>query len=243
MDQTTTLLIEKVRTVPQVTVSRLTELPEKYPCKLCGAVKVIGEMCLVHTKGKFVLRPRCKECHNKREAGHRREYKTRYQREWRRRNKQLHRSYWDNDQCRETNKLRMRAYVAGNKEALAIQRRLRIRGISVTLVEASELLQQYGRCYPTKHGLTPEGQRECERIRSTQRRRGMRHPLTSFQIRLMVYEDGLFIKPSRQPTPYQKAAKNMRQRRAVQCKQKTRKPLPLSQSCATLRATSVAATA
>lgn len=224
-------------------ISKLSDLPAEHHCNQCDKTKPIAEMLMVRTKGRIELRPRCKECHNAREAGYRREYKRNYLRAWRKRNKPIDKSYRDTDTYRAANARRARRYVSENKEALAIKRRLKTHGVLVTLAEATELLQQYGRCYPTKYGLTPGGLKECERIRSTQRRRGARHPLTPFQIRVMVYEDGHFITPENQPTPYQKAAATLRDFRARQLEQKTAKVLPASQSCATLRATSVAATA
>ena len=42
----------------------------------------------------ILLRPRCKKCHNRRERGHRREYKTAYLRRWRDYNAELVESYW-----------------------------------------------------------------------------------------------------------------------------------------------------
>jgi hypothetical protein len=223
-------------------VQKLSELPATYACKLCGEVKPIAEMCLVHTKGQFYLRPRCKSCHNTLEAGHRREYKRNYLRRWRKRNQKLNDSYWKrNDRARERNRINGAAYVAKHGEALAIQRRLRHKGERVTIEEAKALLEKFGRCYPTRYGLTKEGLRECERIRSTQRRHG-RQRFTAFEIRLMAYEDGYFIDPSRQPVPYKSASENMR-RWQQQQKQKPATPLPRVNSCATFRATSVAATA
>lgn len=225
-------------------VSQLSDLPAEYTCKLCGETKPTVEMCVVRTHGGLRLRPRCKKCHNERERGHRREYKRNYLRRWRRRNKALTDSYWkDNDQIRERSRIRARAYVEKNHDVIAIRRRLSRRGISVTMGEAHELLATYGRCYPTRYGLTPEGLRECERIRSSQRRRGAKRKLTALEIRLMVYEDGLFIKPSRQPVPYKAAARNMSRWQRQQLEQKTQKALPRSSACVTLRATSVAATA
>jgi hypothetical protein len=45
------------------------ELPAEYGCLLCETTKLIDEMVLVHRRRThdFLLRPRCKTCHNKRE--------------------------------------------------------------------------------------------------------------------------------------------------------------------------------
>lgn len=72
------------------------ELPPEYGCRVCGATKPIGEMVLVHRRRTrdFMLRPRCKLCHNAREKGHRREYKRKYLRRWRKENPEVNESYW-----------------------------------------------------------------------------------------------------------------------------------------------------
>src|SRR6185295_11057083 len=71
-------------------------LPSEGFCSHCGKLKPIGEMLVVHRKreGDYYMRPRCKQCHNKRERGHRREYKRNYLRAWRKRNAALNESYW-----------------------------------------------------------------------------------------------------------------------------------------------------
>jgi hypothetical protein len=157
----------------------------------------------------FHLRPRCKECHNARERGHRREWKRKYQQRWRAKNAKLNKSYWHNPTAREKARLKAAARSEEINAALLIQGRLRRKGMQVSLQEAGELLKQFGRCYPTRYGLTAEGLRACERIRSAMRRRGSKR-LLPVQIRMMVYEDGYYIKPSRQRPPYQSSAENLR---------------------------------
>lgn len=188
------------------------ELPEKYRCRKCRRKKPIAEMILIYRKKQkhYLLRPRCKECHNKKERRHRRQWKTRYLRAWRARNAELNRSYWDNPERRKkaTQRARRKRRNQNYCDALAIQRRLRSRSIKVTFREAKQLLQQYGPCYPTRFGLTPEGLKECERIRSRKRLHG--DPVSTIEIRMMVYEDGSFITPERQKRPFQKAAERLR---------------------------------
>jgi len=194
-------------------VAKLSDLPSEYTCNLCGRTKPVNEMVVVRRRdvGGFHLRQRCKECHNARERGHRREYKRKYLQRWRAKNADVDKSYWNNPESRE--KARVRA--AGKfkdqtyHEALLIQGRLNRRDMEVSISEAKELLQTYGRCYPSRFGLTPEGLKECERIRSRMRQRGGK-VLPSFQIRLMVYEDGFYITPARQPVPYKSAARRLR---------------------------------
>lgn len=200
----------------------LNDLPEEHHCNTCGKDKPIVEMMVVHNRksGTYQLRPRCKSCHNEKEKGHRREWKTQYLQRWRRRNKKLVESYWkDSPDRKEKNRIRMAAHVKANKDAIAIQRRLRTRlDMHISLLEAKELLGRFGHCYPSRYGLTREGLRECERIRSRLRKPSAKLRLSAVEIRMMVYEDGLFITPSRQPRPYEKAARNLRnwwQRRAA----------------------------
>src|SRR5439155_5092911 len=149
----------------------LTELPAEYRCRLCRAVKPIAAMMVVRVKRekKILLRPRCKDCHNARERGHRREWKTAYLRRWRKYNDELNRSYWkkrsDEEWARAAERFRSR-----NHLALLIQGRLRRRiGMHVTVAEARRLLKTFGPCYPTRYGLTAKGLREFERIRSNMR--------------------------------------------------------------------------
>jgi hypothetical protein len=189
------------------------QLPDEYGCNLCNLTKPVGEMIVVFLRSEklYYLRPRCKDCHNKRERGHRRGYKTNYLQRWRSRNKALDDSYWREDPNRkEAARLRAQRRNAEKHDEIAIQRRLSKRGIHVTIKEAQGLLAKYGRCYPTRFGLTAKGLQECERICCTQRRSG-RKRFSAFEIRLMVYEDGLFIKPSKQPVPYQKSAEKLRE--------------------------------
>jgi hypothetical protein len=85
---------------------------------------------------------------------------------------------------------------------------MRRHGFPVSIQEAEELLKKFGRCYPTRFGLTPKGLKECERIRAGIRRARGKQTVTSFEIRLMVYDDDKsnYIKPRLQKMPYQNAA-------------------------------------
>lgn len=198
----------------------LKTLPSEYHCNSCGLTKPTELMNLKYLKGEqvYYLRPRCKDCMNSFERGHRREWKRDYLRKWRRKNAALDRSYWNNSTVREYNRQKNARRNVEKHDALAIQRRLRHRGITVSITEAEEMLDKYGRCYPTRHGLSKEGLREQERIRSAMRRQGRK--MTNFEIRLMIYEDGietpsLLIKPERQPTPYKANARIMKERQAA----------------------------
>jgi hypothetical protein len=196
-------------------VAKLSELPSEYACNLCGKAKPVAEMVVVRRRdlNGFHLKPRCKECHNAKERGHRREWKRKYQQKWRAKNRQLNDSYRkDNEQAKERSRISASRYYSKNRDALAIRRRLATRGINVTVEEATEMLKKYGVCYPTRYGLTPEGLRECERIRSKMRCRNSKR-LSPVEIRMLVYEDGFYIKPSRQKKPYQKAAKRLSEMR------------------------------
>lgn len=167
----------------------------------------------------YDLRPRCKKCHNEKERKHRREYKKSYLQKWRKKNAELSKTYGNNPETKK--KVAENALKRFNKkhEAILIQGRMRRRGINVGIDEAEELLKTFGRCYPSPQGLSKEGLRECERIRSRLRVSpktsfGARMP-TNFEIRLMVYEDSLedtrfLISPEKQPIPYQKAAERLR---------------------------------
>lgn len=169
----------------------------------------------------FRVRPRCKACNNERERGNRREYKRKYLKKWRKRNDSLNRSYWkDNPHVKERSRINAARQREKKGDAMAIQQRMRNRGFYLSLSEAGELLAIYGRCYPTRAGLSKKGLAECERIRSRLRRSrrasyGAKMP-TNFEIRLMVYEDGLedvslLIQPELQPEkPYDSRAENMR---------------------------------
>lgn len=202
----------------------LAGLPEKYGCRLCGDEKPIAEMILIRRRRTqdFLLRPRCKECHNKRERGNRREYKTKYLRRWRANNPELNESYWKQAHSDNREAYNSRAYkhFRKNHAAILIQGRLRRKGVRVSLREAKKLLRVFGRCYPTRYGLTTAGLRECERIRSSMRRNG--EHLSGLEIRMMVYEDGadndsddnFVIPPADQPRPYQTRARQLRRYQA-----------------------------
>lgn len=175
----------------------------------------------------FLVRPRCKECHNGREKGYRRAYKTKYLRRWRRENAAINRSYW-HDRDRAVTNASSYKHFKKNHAAILIQGRLRRAGFPVTLPEARKLLRRYGRCYPTNFGLTAKGRRECERIRSRCRsavRAGkQRRVPRGIEIRMMVYADGTdrpdsteghgipdaFVITRRlQPVPFRVAAKRL----------------------------------
>jgi len=131
-----------------------------------------------------------KYCHNKRERGHRREYKTNYLQKWRKSNAELNESYWRQrlqDKRVEVNATAYRHF-RKNHAAILIQMRLRNHGFKVSLKEAKRLLRKFGRCYPMRSGLTRAGLRECERIRSRQRIHGQTY--SAVEIRMMVYEAG-----------------------------------------------------
>lgn len=202
-------------------VANLSELPATGHCNRCDQVKPVSEMVVQYLKSQnvYYLRPLCKKCHNKKERGHRREYKREYLRKWRKRNAELDRSYWKSEQSREYQKLYARKRTARDYDALAIQRRLRYRGEYITLDEAKELLKQFGRCYPTKAGLSKKGLAECERIRSNLRRK--KSKVTSFEIRMMVYADSLedrslIIKPQLQRLAYPQHILNGKKARRVE---------------------------
>lgn len=195
----------------------IKNLPETHRCNLCGSEKPIVEMSVVYIRREkhYKLRPRCKPCHNERERGRNRERKTAYQRRWRARNRALNESYWKgNPARREQARKSAEKQRRENGAAIAIRRKMNKRGMDITIAEAKELLEKYGRCYPGIAGLTETGRRECERIRSRLRKRGGR-VLSSFKIRLMVYEDGaendFVIPPALQPIPYEKQAERGRQ--------------------------------
>jgi hypothetical protein len=189
----------------------LADLPEKHTCLKCGKEKLLIEMIVIHERktGNYLLRG-CKECNNKKERGHRRQWKRDYLRAWRKRNAELTESYWRQSAILNREKTNAQACARFQKkhDALLIQGRLRRHGMKVGIFEAQQLLKKFGPCYPMRPGLTPEGFKECERLRSVYRRLGK--PYNTFEIRLMVYEDGFFIKPSRQKTPYRTAAANLR---------------------------------
>ncbi len=192
-------------------VNRMSELPSVYLCRLCGVEKPIAQMVVVRLRSKVLLRPRCKDCHNVRERGHRREWKTKYLQRWRRANAELNESYWRQANAANRREVNARAYFRFlyNHNAILIQGRLRRQlGQHITLDEARQLAKKFGPCYPSRFGLTALGLRECERIRSAMRRLG-KH-LCPVEIRVMVYADGHFIKPSRQQIPYKSASEKLR---------------------------------
>ncbi len=190
----------------------LAELPEKYTCLKCGEEKQLVDMIVIHERktDSYLLRARCKECHNKRERGNRRTYKTAYLKRWRKDNAALSESYVKQyvDLNREKINSQATARFRKKHHALLIQGRLRRHGIKVGILEAQRLLKKFGPCYPQRPGLTPSGLKECERLRAMYRR--SKRPYSAFEIRLMVYDDGLFVKPDSQKIPYQAAASNLR---------------------------------
>lgn len=205
---------------------RFDQLPASRTCTRCGETKPRVEMIVQHRREKngasyYYFRPLCKACNNARERGHRIEYKKRYRNQWRRQNAALTRSYWDNPVSREAARVRAANFSREQKDAIAIQRRQRSRGELLTIEECRELLAKYGRCYPTRFGLTAKGKAECERIRSRLRAKAKktgRRVLSIYEIRLMVYEQsedepGLIIPPDEQPQPYQASAERMRKLR------------------------------
>jgi hypothetical protein len=193
-------------------VRSINEIPASYVCNRCDREKPIGEMVVVRLrkKGVYLIRRRCKACHNLRERGHRREWKRKYLRRWRRENSKLNESYWRKAAADRTRvNAHARAHFINNHHAILIQGRLRRRlGMHVSLSEARRLLSEYGPCYPSIQGLSRKGINQCERIRSRLRRRGVRPNLV--EIRMMAYADGNYIKPQKQKIPYQYAAENLR---------------------------------
>lgn len=205
---------------------RFDQLPLSRTCNRCGATKSREQMIIQHCRNDsgnyYYFRPLCKDCNNARERGHRRVYKTKYLQRWRRQNTELNESYWKgSDLVREAARVRAQNFTPEQKDAIAIQRRLRSRGEFVTIEDARELLSKYGRCYPTQFGLTLSGRKRCEQIRSRLRTRSRKNGsfgyrmMTSFEIRLMVYEESeeelhYLIPPDKQPVPYQTAAANLK---------------------------------
>lgn len=197
---------------------RMDQMPKTGLCRKCMEEKPIKEMIVVRHKKqkKFSLRCRCKKCHNEKERGYRREYKTKYLRRWRKNNPELTESYWKDHQAenRPIMAERARKRIEKYHYAILIQGRMKRRlGTSITVHEAQELLRTFGPCYPTRFGLTPSGLRECERIRSAQRRLPAGKRDKPVEIRMMVYADSKhhFIKPRLQKPPYQTAAQRLSQ--------------------------------
>ncbi len=193
------------------------ELPEKAYCLKCESEKPIAEMIVVFLRKEnlYRIRPRCKSCHNENERGHRREWKRKYLRNWREDNAAVNESYWkNNSRVREQSRLRANKLWSEKREALLIQGRMNRHRQNISLKEAEGLLKKYGRCYPTPQGLTPDGLRECEKIRSRFRLRHEKPP-SPFNIRRMVYEDdngsyAFVIRPEDQPLPYRIASENLK---------------------------------
>lgn len=192
---------------------KLSDLPETHNCNICGQDKPVAEMLVIQSKKTrtYDLRRRCKVCHNQKQKGHRLDYKRNYLKRWRARHPKLNKSYQQKPECKRKNRRRVYEYFTRNHEAILIKGRMQRRGIECTLSEAQRFLERFGPCYPSRYGLTAAGQRECERIRATMRRRGSALKLRNIDIRMMVYEDGLFIAPELQPKPYQKAAERLRE--------------------------------
>jgi hypothetical protein len=191
----------------------LEELPQEYGCNKCGEIKQLSEMVVVFSRKEkeYRLRPRCKKCHNESERGHRREWKRDYLRRWRARNAEKNRGYWkDRPDYLDRSRASSARYNERHRDALAIRRRLKGNGVEVSVAEAEELLKKFGLAYPTRSGLTPEGLRRCEHIRSEQRRAGREGRLSPFEIRIKVYDEGLFIEPGSQTRPYRRRGENLR---------------------------------
>jgi hypothetical protein len=185
------------------------DLPAEFGCWKCNETKPLVEMLVVHLKreGVYYVRPRCKDCHNKQERGHRREWKRKYLQGWRKRNAAATRSYWyDVPNRKEKARVQMARHIKNNHDAILIRGRINRRGGDISLQEARELLERFGRCYPSRFGLTPEGLQQVERLR----KKPIHNRLTMTELRIMAYEDGLFIAPERQPIPYQSAAEKLR---------------------------------
>jgi hypothetical protein len=195
--------------------ARYEDLPAEVYCTKCRETKPLDKEKL------FCVKRICKACQNARERGHRREYKRDYLRRWRSRNPELAKSYYQNDpDFAEQARRRAAKYNKRHGDAARIQGRMRRRGMPVSIVEAQQLLKQFGRCYPSRFGLTTKGLKECERIRARLRMRAKNNTFagrkiqSSFEIRLMVYEQsledpGLLIPPAEQPVPYQAASRTM----------------------------------
>jgi hypothetical protein len=194
--------------------SSFEQLPEEHTCLTCEGTKPIGEMIVIRERrtGLILLRARCKQCHNEKERGHRREYKRKYLKTWRKHNPEVNESYWRQYNAENRTLISARVYERFQRhhEAILIQGRLSRRGIKVPISEAKRLYKKFGGCYPSRFGLTPGGLRECERIRSAQRRLPKEKRFSGLEIRMMVYEDGYYITPSRQPVPYKIAAERLR---------------------------------
>ncbi|MCA1558437.1 MAG: hypothetical protein LC731_07860, partial [Acidobacteria bacterium] len=206
---------------------RLEDLPQEYGCNLCGEIKPLDEMVVVFMKREqcYRLRPRCKKCHNERERGHRREWKQMYLRRWRARNEEKTKSYWkDRPDYLERSRRGAARYVERHRDGLAIRRRFKTRGVEVSVAEAEALLKKFGPCYPTRHGLTPEGLKRCEQLRSEHRRAGRAGLISLFEIRIKVYDEGMFIEPHLQARPFQKTSTRMRAWQAAQREKKEAKP-------------------
>ena len=128
----------------------LTDLPEKHTCLKCGAEKLLVEMIVVRERktGNYLLRARCKKCHNEQEHGHRRPAKTDYLRRWRKANASLNESYWRQANVLNREKINSHAQARFQRKhhALLIQGRLRRHGLKVGIFEAQQLLKKFGPC-------------------------------------------------------------------------------------------------
>lgn len=159
-----------------MTFASAAALPPSAICRQCGAEKPLAQMVVLRQRGtgRLRVRPRCKDCHNARERGHRREWKRNYLRGWRALHPDLDRQYYQAAAERNEARLRQQRLSRFRRDhaAYLIQGRLRKRGILCPLAEARELLREYGPAYPLVCGLNRAGRREAERLRSQARRRG-----------------------------------------------------------------------
>ena len=193
------------------------DLPATHRCRVCKHKKPIAQMVVVRLRrtGKILLRARCKSCNNERERGHRRDWKTKYLRRWRKCNAQLDESYWRKYNRENRKQINARAERRRKKlgAVLLIQGRIYRRlGITVPLTEAKRMLATYGPMYPLRCGLTPRGLRECERIRARLRHANL--PVNVAEIRMIVYDEPGFRKKPQCQKPTRQmlvAAERLRQ--------------------------------
>ena len=181
-----------------MTFEKISDMPPNHLCNACQTVKPVGEMLVVYIKRekRYKLRPKCKPCHNLKERGHRRRQKREYLRKWRKRNKELTNSYHKTEAHREKARISSMRFYHQNRDVILIKLRFKSKRIIISTAEAKKFLKRFGRSYPKPGGLTKEGRIMCERIRSRNRNRnGGRQTLSSFEIRLMVYDDGFFTPP------------------------------------------------
>lgn len=194
------------------------DLPKEWSCKVCTKQKPLAEMMVTfNRKGKWYrTKPRCKDCHNEKERGNRREYKRKYLKRWIAGHRKTLKSYRQKPAAMALNLKRSQKFFDDNAEAIRIQKRLRTHGFKCDLSQAREYLETFGPCYPTRYGLSKSGMRECERIRGKQRyNRNLKLKLRGIDIRIMVYEDAvaddksLMIAPDKQPRPYQSRSRGL----------------------------------